>query len=76
MPNLHRLKPRTWRAEDDEVSAAQERIPRGKNLGAFIRACVRALGRDPDKVLAAVAEHWPEDPKPIGRPRTKTAPAE
>ncbi|MFB4280821.1 hypothetical protein ACBJ59_36415 [Nonomuraea sp. MTCD27] len=73
MPNLHRLKPRTWRAEDDEVKAAQEHIPDGKNMGAFIRACVRALGQNPAAVLAAIAEHWPEDPKPTGRPRKQPA---
>ena len=76
MPNLHRLKPRTWRAEDDEVAAAIANLPAGKAMTAYIRAAVIALGKDPEQALSAVEHHWPEDPKPVGRPRKPPPAAE
>ena len=76
MPNLHRLKGRTWRAEDGEVAGARANVPVGKNLGAFIRACVRTLGKEPAAILAAVSRHWPDEPTPVGRPRKNAETAE
>lgn len=73
MPNLHRLPNRTWRAEEDEIKAAQPHLPADKNMGAYLRAAVRALGEDPERALAAVAEHWPPPPEPKGRPRKEPA---
>ncbi len=69
--DLHRLKTRTWRAEDEEVAAAKDNLPDGQNMGAFLRACVRTLGTDPAAVLATVTAHWPPEPQITGRPRTR-----
>ena len=73
MPNSHSFKTRTWRADEDEVKAAQEYMPRGRNFTAFIRACIRALGTNPEPLLAAIADHW-ATPNAGGRPR-KTPPS-
>jgi hypothetical protein len=73
MPNLHRLRTRTWRAEDEEVEAALSNLPTGKNMGAYLRAAVRALGSNPQQAIAAVAEHWPPEPEITGRPRKQAA---
>jgi hypothetical protein len=75
MHGKHALPARTWRAEEDEIKPARANLPRGTNLGAFIRACVRTLGKDPAAILTAVADHWPPPPEIKGRPRKNPPPA-
>lgn len=75
-PDLHRLKARTWRAEEGEVEAAKPHLPATKNMGAFLRACVRTLAADPNRLLEAIAAHWPPEPEITGRPRKETPAAD
>jgi hypothetical protein len=41
---------------------------RGREMQAFVVACLVALAADPDGFLAALAPYWPA-PKLLGRPR-------
>ena len=73
MPSQHRLQPRSFRPEPAEYAAAQaELVARGRQMDAFLRACLRALHRDPDRFLAVLAPVWPS-PKPTGRPPRQEA---
>jgi hypothetical protein len=68
VPSQHRLQPRSFRPEPDEYAAAQaELVARERQMDAFLRACLRALRRDPDRFLAVLAPVWPS-PNPTGRP--------
>ncbi len=68
MGSQHRLKPRAFRPEPDEYAAAKADLEtRGRQMDAFLRACLRWLHRDPDGFLDLLAPVWPP-PKPQGRP--------
>jgi predicted GIY-YIG superfamily endonuclease len=44
---------------------------RGREMEAFITACLTAFNANPDRFLADLARHWPE-PRPRGRPKRAT----
>jgi hypothetical protein len=68
MPSQHRFPVRNFRPEPGEYAGAQADLAvRGKEMDAFLRACLRWLHRDPDEFLAALAQVWP-GPRPRGRP--------
>jgi hypothetical protein len=68
MPSQHAHPARTFRPEPGEYADAQADLAaRGKEMDAFLRACLLWLHRDPDRSLAALAEAWP-GPRPRGRP--------
>lgn len=62
-----------FRPEPDEVAAAQAVLSlRKQTMSDFLRACLRGLDRDPEAMLSAVQEHWPE-PRRVGRPPKEVA---
>ncbi len=68
MGSQHRLKPHAFRPEPQEYAAAKAELEaRGRQMDAFLRACLRWLHRDPDGFLDLLAPVWPR-PKPQGRP--------
>jgi hypothetical protein len=68
MSSQHRFPARTFRPEPGEYADAQADLTaRGKEMDAFLRACLRWLHRDPDRFLATLAPAWPS-PRPRGRP--------
>ena len=75
MPSQHRHPARTFRPEPGEYDDAQADLTaRGKEMDAFLRACLRWLHRDPDRFLATLTPVWPS-PRPRGRPAQAAAPA-
>lgn len=69
MVSRHREPGLTVRPPADLKARASTALSdRGKEMQAFITACLRALDADPDGFLAVLTEHWPA-PKPRGRPR-------
>ncbi|MEU6965109.1 hypothetical protein [Streptomyces chrestomyceticus] len=50
------------------LKAAAETALGDREMRAFVVACLAALVADPDRFLAQLDEHWPEE-KPRGRPR-------
>jgi len=72
MSSQHRYPSHGFRPDPDEFAAASEHLQaRGRTAGAYLRACVRWLARDPDAALAALAGDWPE-PRPPGRPAAQS----
>src|SRR5258708_31560406 len=68
MPSQHRHPARTFRPEPGEYDDAQADLTaRGKEMDAFLRACLRWLHRDPDRFLTTITPAWPR-PRPRGRP--------
>ena len=68
MSSQHRFPARTFRPEPGEYAHAQADLAaRGKEMDAFLRACLRRLHRDPDRFLATLTAVWP-GPRPRGRP--------
>src|SRR5260221_14793273 len=68
MASQHRFPARTFRPEPGEYADAQADLAaRGKEMDAFLRACLRWLHRDPDRFLATLGPVWP-GPRPRGRP--------
>jgi hypothetical protein len=68
MSSQHRYASHAFRPDPDEFAAASEHLERrGQTAGAYLRACIRWLARDPDAALAATADDWPA-PRPAGRP--------
>jgi hypothetical protein len=68
MSSQHRFPARTFRPEPGEYADAQADLAaRGKEMDAFLRACLRRLHRDPDRFLASLTPVWP-GPRPRGRP--------
>lgn len=54
---------------------ARERLAaRGHTVGAYLRACLRWLARDPDAALAVLSADWP-GPRPRGRPSGERPPS-
>ncbi|WP_018588935.1 hypothetical protein [Salinispora arenicola] len=53
-----------------EIQSAAKAVldARGREMRAFVTACLAAVAAEPDEVLAMLASHWPA-PKPRGRPR-------
>ena len=75
MSSQHRYPSHGFRPDPDEFAAASEHLEgRGQTVGAYLRACLHWLARDPDAALAATAGHWPE-PRPAGRPHRESPPA-
>lgn len=59
----------TVRPPAEVKSAAQAVLDRrGREMQAFVTACLIAVAAEPDKLLALLAPYWP-DPRPRGRPR-------
>ena len=57
MPSQHAHPARTFRPEPGEYADAQADLAaRGKEMEAFLRACLRWLHRDPDQSLAALGQ--------------------
>jgi hypothetical protein len=76
MPSQHRHPARTFRPEPGEYADAQADLTaRGKEMDAFLRACLRWLHRDPDQSLAALAQVWP-GPRRRGRPPRPQPPSQ
>ena len=74
MPSQHRLPAKNFRPEPGEYAGAQADLAaRGKEMDAFLRACLRWLHRDPDRFLATLTPVWP-GPRPRGRPPQAAAP--
>lgn len=68
MSSQHRLPAKNFRPEPGEYADAQADLAaRGKEMDAFLRACLRSLHRDPDTFLATLSPVWP-GPRPRGRP--------
>ncbi len=68
MPSQHWFRARTFRPEPGEYADAQADLAaRGREMDAFLRACLRWLHRDPDRFLATLIPVWP-GPRPRGRP--------
>ena len=68
MPSQHAEPAHTIRADADLWSASQQAL-NGREMRAFVVACLTALTIDGAALLAVVEPHWP-DPKPRGRPRS------
>jgi hypothetical protein len=76
MPSQHAHPARTFRPEHAEYADAQADLAaRGKEMDAFLRACLRWVHGDPDRSLAALALVWP-GPRPGGRPPKRQPPAQ
>ena len=74
MASQHRFPARTFRPEPGEYADAQADLAaRGKEMDAFLRACLRWLHRDPDLSLAALTQAWP-GPRRRGRPPKRQPP--
>ncbi|MFJ3310268.1 hypothetical protein ACIPSA_46210 [Streptomyces sp. NPDC086549] len=72
MSSQHRDPPLTVRPPATLKADAQKELTnRGREMKAFIVACLNALVADPDGFLNLLNEHWPAE-TPRGRPR-KTA---
>lgn len=68
MSNRHKDRALTFRPPEEVRAPAQDALTeRGREIGAFLTACLDALAANPDGFLAQLAPHWP-DPKPRGRP--------
>jgi hypothetical protein len=73
MANQHKIKGTTVRPEPAEVEAAKPHLD-GRSIETLLRATLRALKAEPDRVLATLEPYWPPE-KPRGRPR-KTPPTD
>jgi hypothetical protein len=61
MPSQHRHKGHGFRPDPADFEAASGHLEeRDRTMGAYLRASVRWLARDPDAALAAVEADWPE----------------
>lgn len=73
MPDLHKIRPKAFRPEPDEYDQAKDVLAKdGREMDAFLRACLRLLRANPTALLALLAPHWPP-PKPRGQPRKQLA---
>ncbi len=74
MSSQHRHPARTFRPEPGEYADAQaDLVARGREMDAFLRACLRGLHRDPDRFLATLSPVWP-GARPRGRPPSQHSP--
>jgi predicted GIY-YIG superfamily endonuclease len=65
----HRIKAKAFRPEPDEYDDGMELLDeRGWEMDGFLRACLRLLREEPERLLSLLAPHRPP-PKPRGRPR-------
>jgi hypothetical protein len=71
MSSQHKIKGTTVRPEPDELDAAREHLD-GRSIETTLRALLRAIAAEPDKVKAMLAPYWPPE-KPRGRPRKTPA---
>jgi hypothetical protein len=75
VPSQHRHPVHGFRPDPGEYEAARELLaPQGHTVGAYLRACLRWIARDPDAALDALAADWP-GPRPYGRPHRGGLPA-
>jgi hypothetical protein len=68
----HRDRSESTRVPGDIADAARAALPAGKSIHAFLAACLVALARDRDGMLALIEGAWLAKPK--GRPPGKAAP--
>lgn len=73
MSSRHELTTSTFRPEQAELDAARPLVPDGRTIDGLLRATLRALAADPERLLEVVEPHWPAA-KRRGRP-PKQAPA-
>jgi hypothetical protein len=74
MPSQHAHPARTFRPEPGEYADAQADLAaRGKEMDAFLRACLPWLHHDPDRSLAELTQAW-SGPRPRGRPPKQPPP--
>ena len=72
-PDQHRLRSKAFRPTADEYDQAKAVLAsEGREMDAFLRACLRLLRDKPTALLALLAPHWPP-PKPRGQPRKQPA---
>lgn len=72
-PDQHRLRPKAFRPEPDEYDDAMAVLSgEGREMDAFIRACLRMLRDNPTTLLEQLAPYWPP-PKQRGRPAKEGA---
>lgn len=68
----HRVRPKAFRPEPDEYNDGKAALEqRDWEMDSFIRACLRLLRSEPDRLLSLLAPHRPP-PKPRGRPRPES----
>lgn len=64
----HKLKPLNFRPELDERTEAKDVLDeRGWEMEPFLRACLRLLREEPERLLAMLQPHRPP-PRQMGRP--------
>ena len=67
----HKLKPLNFRPEPDERADGKAVLDeRGWEMDGFLRACLRLLREEPDRLLEMLAPHRPP-PKLRGRPKKR-----
>jgi hypothetical protein len=67
MASQHKIKGTTVRPEPQEVDDAREHLD-GRSIETALRALLRAMAAEPDRVKQLLAPYWPPE-KPRGRPR-------
>lgn len=68
MSSQHRLKPTNFRPETDEFEPVKQAMDdQGREMDAFLRACLRWYRHDPESATETLAPHWPPS-RPRGRP--------
>jgi hypothetical protein len=63
MVSAHSRVGKTFRpdAKKEYDPAKKLLADRDLQIGGYLRACLRALNADPDTMLDALAQHWPDD---------------
>lgn len=68
VPDYHHVRPKAFRPEPDEYEDGKALLDdRDWEMDGFLRACLRLLREEPERLLALLAPHRPP-PKPRGRP--------
>ena len=69
--DLHKVRPKAFRPEPDEYDDGKTVLDeRGWEIDGFLRACLRMLREEPEKLLALLTPYRPP-PKRRGRPPKK-----
>ncbi|WP_067184566.1 hypothetical protein [Microtetraspora niveoalba] len=72
MSSRHELTTSTFRPEQAELDDARPLVPPGKTMDGLLRATLRALAADPQRLLDVLGPHWPAE-KRRGRPPKQPA---